>query len=133
MLARVQGVEVGDPVDTEHDSFAVQDKPRPTDLQQPCEIGFGSWLRDCRLNFLISQSGRLSVSHADIPVVYGTFDADVPCECPLIGVDRKWLADRQNDAIEAEVAGRSQRPSGCAADLISCAARAGPYSHSDTR
>jgi hypothetical protein len=24
--------------------------------------------------------------------------ADVPCECPLIGVDRKWLADRQNDA-----------------------------------
>jgi hypothetical protein len=24
--------------------------------------------------------------------------ADAPCEFPLIGVDRKWLADRQNDA-----------------------------------
>jgi len=23
---------------------------------------------------------------------------DVSCECPLIGVDRKWLTDRQNDA-----------------------------------
>src|SRR6266403_4850366 len=30
-----------------------------------------------------------------------------------------------------EVAGLSQRPSGCAADLISCAASAGPYSYSD--
>jgi hypothetical protein len=28
--------------------------------------------------------------------------ADVPCECPLIGVDRKWLADRQNDAIDPQ-------------------------------
>ena len=26
--------------------------------------------------------------------------ADVPCECPLIGVNRKWLADRQNDALD---------------------------------
>jgi hypothetical protein len=24
--------------------------------------------------------------------------ADVPCECPLIGVDRKWQADRQSGA-----------------------------------
>jgi hypothetical protein len=24
--------------------------------------------------------------------------AEVPCECPLIGVDRKGLADRQDDA-----------------------------------
>jgi hypothetical protein len=24
--------------------------------------------------------------------------ADVPCECRLIGVNRKWFADRQNDA-----------------------------------
>jgi hypothetical protein len=24
--------------------------------------------------------------------------ADLPCEGPLIGVNRKWLADRQNDA-----------------------------------
>jgi hypothetical protein len=26
--------------------------------------------------------------------------ADVPCECPLLGVDRKWLVDSQNDAID---------------------------------
>jgi hypothetical protein len=32
MLARVQGVEVGDPVDAEHDGFAVQDEPRLPDL-----------------------------------------------------------------------------------------------------
>jgi len=28
--------------------------------------------------------------------------ADAPCECPLIGVDRKRLADRQNDANDTE-------------------------------
>ena len=28
--------------------------------------------------------------------------ADAPSECPLIGVDRKWLADRQTDAIDPE-------------------------------
>jgi hypothetical protein len=33
---------------------------------------------------------------------------------------------------ETEVAGLSRRPSGCAADPISCAASAGPYSYSDT-
>src|SRR6266404_4156458 len=30
--AGLEGVEVGDPVDAEHDGFAVQDKPRPADL-----------------------------------------------------------------------------------------------------
>jgi hypothetical protein len=36
--------------------------------------------------------------------------ADVPCECPLIGVNRKWLADRQNDANDPfRTLGRSVR------------------------
>ena len=28
--------------------------------------------------------------------------ADAPSECPLIGVDRKWLADRQTDANDPD-------------------------------
>jgi hypothetical protein len=54
----------------------------------------------CHLDFLISLSARLSVSHADISAGLWQFGADVPWECPLIGVVRKWLADRQNDAID---------------------------------
>ena len=53
----------------------------------------------CHLDFLISLSARLSVSHADISAGLWQFGADVPWECPLIGVVRKWLVDRQNDAI----------------------------------
>ena len=33
-----------------------------------------------------------------IPLLARLRRADVPCVCPLIGVNRKWLADGQNDA-----------------------------------
>jgi hypothetical protein len=35
--------------------------------------------------------------------------ADVPCECPLIGVDRKWLADRRNDANDPYATSAAER------------------------
>jgi hypothetical protein len=39
--------------------------------------------------------------------------ANVPCECLLIGVCRKWLADSRNDEIDAErTSGQSDRLDG---------------------
>ena len=68
----------------------------PERIKQTMRDWFGSWLRDCRLDFLISQSARLSVSHADISVSYGTFD--VPMSADRGGPE--VVADRQNDAID---------------------------------
>ena len=41
-----------------------------------------------------------------IPLLARLRRADVPCVCPLIGVNRKWLADGQNDANDRAPRGR---------------------------
>lgn len=68
-------------------------------IKQAMRDWFSGRGSDCRIDFLISLPGRLSVSHADISV--GLVDVPThPAKCPLVGVDRKWLANRQNDAID---------------------------------
>jgi hypothetical protein len=59
-------------------------------------------------------------------------DQEVTEECHQ-GHHRHFGAVRSVDDPERKSPALASRPSGCAADLICCAAGAGPYSYSDTR
>src|SRR5258707_14930399 len=71
---------------------------------------------------------------ADLCSLFSSFDGDCQSGSFVIQRNRDKLSTRKFDVgvftqpgPETEVAGLSQRPSGCAADLISFAASAGPY------
>jgi hypothetical protein len=51
-------------------------------------------------------SKALAFKIADGPLLARLRHADVPCECPLIGVNRKWLVDRQNDGFDPQETSR---------------------------